>query len=100
MPGPHLDLHAHLRNRRNVSGHTLISALACSEETKGVLGLDRCPEPVGCFLYFYLVIFYKQSKSIFPIWDVVQSDICVTGKISGMGPNWSQAPHDLDANLG
>ena len=49
-----------------------------------VLVLGRCPGPVVCLLYFSLLIFYKESQRILPIWNIVQGDFCMVAKISGI----------------
>ena len=65
--------------------HGLQHVYIYSGKTKGVLALGRCPGPIGCLLYLYLFTFTKELQGILPIWDVMQSDLCMMGEISGMG---------------
>ena len=46
-------------------------------------------------LQFLLLISYKQPKRIIPMWDVLECDFCALSKVSGMGVNGSETPHDL-----
>ena len=50
----------------------------------GVPALGWCPGPISRLLYFSLVIFYKESQGILPIWNILQGDFCMMAKISGM----------------
>ena len=37
----------------------------------GVLALGWCPGPIGRLLYISLLIFYKESQRILPIWNIL-----------------------------
>ena len=50
MTGPHLDLRAHLGDRRSISAQMQCSVCVRSEEITGILALSWCPGPVGCLL--------------------------------------------------
>ena len=74
-----------------ISLHTHKVQSVCSEERTGILALGWCPGLRARLLYFSLLVFYKESQRILPIWDVFQGDFCMVTKISGMMRNGSEA---------
>ena len=65
--------------------HPLISVRI--GEIRDIRALYWCPGVILPPLYFSLHIFYKQPQRIRPIWDVLQFDLCMLAKMSGMDVN-------------
>ena len=68
-------------------------------KSRDIQALYWCPGVIVSHLYFPLNIFYKQPQSIRPIWDVLQCEVCMLARMSGMGANRGKAPHALDTIL-
>ena len=57
------------------------------EEIRDIQALCWYPGVIVSQLYFSLNIFYKQPQRIRPIWDVLQYDVCMLAKMSGVDVN-------------
>ena len=57
-------------------------------EIRDIRALCWCPGVIVSHLDVSLHIFYKQPQRIGPIWDVLQCDLCMLAKMSGMDVNW------------
>ena len=56
-------------------------------EIRDIQALCWCPGVIVSHLYFSLSIFHKQPQRIRPIWDVLQCEVCMLAKMSGMDVN-------------
>ena len=79
-----LDLHADLGCRRNVSIYAQTSGIALNEQTSDIRALRQCPSQVVRPLQVTLLIFHKQPQRKPVFWNVLQCNLCVWPKISGM----------------
>ena len=68
-------------------------------EIRDIRPLCWCPGVIVSRSYFAFHIFYKQPQRIRPIWNILQCDLCVLAKMSGMEVNRDEAPHGLDTSL-
>ena len=80
----YVDLHAHLRCRRNSTTDTQASVNIRNEGTKDVRARGWCPGSVIFLLQFDVLIINKQIQLI---WDALQCNFWMSPKISGMDLN-------------
>jgi len=99
MTALHLDLHAHLGCRRNLSAyaHTLVQL--CHEESEDVRAMGWCPRLAGFHPQLALLIVYKQPQRTVQFWDVLVCNFWMFPKLSGMDVNCVKEPHHQGRGL-